>query len=302
MLSFLILSIALTILVAALLISLAASIAKLKVESPKNSPERWLLQNGRPSDSPPREKPVIVCAGDSLTHGTVSANWVNMLQERLPQASLINAGINSELAYNLYGRLDSITALDPDFVVVLIGTNDANSTFGLRSSLNYLAMERLPELPTPMFYREMLTLILRKLKNSTKAQIAVVSIPPIGEDQTHYAWIRADEYAMIGKETAFAEKVYYIPLHERMCSYIETAPKKECLPFDQVGRAIKRSIRDHYLFGKSWDEISAGNGFHVMLDGIHFNSHGATMMADLAERFIRDGMREARAVQPTRTP
>ena len=295
MLSYMIVSIALTVLVAVLLGSFRTSIAKLKKESPKNSPERWLLLNGPPCGTPPREKPIIVCAGDSITHGTVSANWVTMLQERLPDASLVNAGINSQLAYNLYGRLEPIIALDPDFVVVLIGTNDANSTFGLKSSLNYLAMERLPEMPTPMFYREMLTLIIRKLKNGSKAQIAVASIPPIGEDQTHYAWIRADEYAMIGKETAFAEKAYYIPLHERMCAYIETAQKKNCIPFDQVGRAIKRSIRDHYMFGKSWDEISAGNGYHLMLDGIHFNSHGATMMADLAERFIRDGTREARA-------
>jgi len=294
-LSFIILSLALAALVAILLVSFRASIAKLKVALPKNSPERWLQQNGKPCGSPPRQNPVIVCAGDSITHGTVSANWVTMLQERLPDASLVNAGINSQLAYNLYGRLEPIIALDPDFVVVLIGTNDANSTFGLRTSLNHLAMERLPEIPTPMFYREMLTLIIRKLKNETKAQIAVASIPPIGEDQSHYAWIRSGEYAGIGKETAFAEKAYYIPLHERMCAYIEAAPKKKCLPFDQVGRAIKRSIRDHYMFGKSWDEISAGNGYHLMLDGIHFNSHGATMMADLVERFIRDGTREAKA-------
>ncbi len=51
----------------------------------------------------------IVCAGDSLTHGTVSFDYVGALRARLgPGVEVLNAGANGDLAFNLAARLVAV--------------------------------------------------------------------------------------------------------------------------------------------------------------------------------------------------
>lgn len=287
---FIILSVALSALALALLISVALTLSRLRIELPANNPEA-ALAGGKIAAKAERTKPLVLCAGDSLTHGVVSVNWVDMLIRRMPEIDFVNAGVNSELAWNLYQRLDPIIKLDPDCIIVLIGTNDANATLGMQRALGYMATQRLPELPTPQFYRECLTLIVRRLKAETTANIALVSLPPIGEDRGHYAWLRSEEYSLLAKNVAKDEAVTYLPLRERLSAYLEGAPKQKAIALEDFLRAGSRAHIDHTLFGKSWDHISAANGFHLLIDGIHLNSHGATIMADLAERFVRESTR-----------
>lgn len=63
------------------------------------------------------EKPTIVFAGDSLTEG---GRW----QEWFPDVEAVNLGRSGDTTEGLIERLDEVTALDPDTVVLLIGTND----------------------------------------------------------------------------------------------------------------------------------------------------------------------------------
>jgi lysophospholipase L1-like esterase len=292
-LSFLILSLFLAGAFVAILVSLALTLSKARIELPASCPERLLEARSRQAEArqagagavPPRR--LAVCAGDSITHGVVSVNYVEMLEKRLPDWEFSNAGVNSELAYNLASRLDPIIALDPEVVTVLIGTNDVNATFGLRSALGYYALHRLPERPNILFYRENLTLIARRLKAETRARVAFLSMPPIGEDDRHYAFLRTEEYARVVAEVAAAEGVAYLPLRERLVAYLESVPKGSPIPFAHFARAQNSSVRSHILLGKSFDEISASNGFHLLVDGIHLNSHAASVIADLVEDFIR---------------
>jgi lysophospholipase L1-like esterase len=301
MLAYILIPIVLLATIALIAASLLATMLRHPKVLPPNAPDAWIKKHGLPQDQPPRHQPIIVCAGDSITHGILSANYVDMLAQRIPDAVFINAGINSELAYNLYARIDPIIAINPDFVTILIGSNDANATFGISSTMSYLAIQKLPQVPTPQFYREMLTLIIRRLKAETAARIAVASIPPIGEDPHHYAWVRAEEYGIIAKETAFAEAVDYLPLRERMCDYLSEAPKKKPVPFEGIRKAARGALWDHMIMGQDWDEIAARNGFHLLVDGLHLNSHGASMMAGLVERFIQAGRRAAPAQEPVTT-
>jgi len=301
MISFVILTSGLAALILALLVSFALTASKLKVDLPPDNPERWLAVHGKPADRPPRGRPIVVCAGDSITHGVVSADWVAMMRARMPDAEFVNAGVNSELAWNLHQRLDPIVAIDPDFIVVLIGSNDANATLGFKSTIGYMANQGLPELPSPSLFRETLTLIVRRLKTETSAAMALASIPPIFEEPDSHPWMRTAEYAGYVKDIAKAEDVGYLPFRERLVAYLESAPRKRSIPYETFQKAIRRAMWDHRMLGKSWDEISAANGFHLLVDGIHLNTHGATVLADLAEKFIRDGRRAARAGAPGAT-
>jgi lysophospholipase L1-like esterase len=258
-------------------------ISHLRLVPPDNDPASYILAHPAAA----RNKHLAVCAGDSITRGAVSANYVDLLAARLKRWDFVNAGVNSELAFNLAARLDQIIELNPDAVTILIGTNDVNATFGLRSALGYYAIQRFPERPNPLFFRENLTLIVRRLKRETKARIALFSIPPIGEESDHYAYLRTEEYSSIIRDIAKSEEVAYLPLRERLIDYLESLPpSRHPLPFHRFGAAGRRAIRARILLGKSLDEISASNGFRLLVDGLHLNTHGAAIAADLAESFI----------------
>ena len=68
----------------------------------------------------------VICLGDSITRGQVSASYVDILNEKLGKNGFefINGGVNNDLAYNVLQRLDDFIDLKPQFVTLLVGTND----------------------------------------------------------------------------------------------------------------------------------------------------------------------------------
>jgi lysophospholipase L1-like esterase len=254
-----------------------------------SNPKAMLATREDANIGPPRRK-LAVCVGDSITRGAASVDYVTALASRLPEWEFSNAGVNAELAYNLAERVGDIVALKPEAVTILIGTNDVLATFGFRSALGYMAAKRLPERPSMLFYRENLTAIVRTLKRETDARIALFSIPPIGEDPGHYAYLRTEDYSRIVLEISRQEGISYLPLHERLCAYIESMPpfdRERQLRFKDFGWAQLRAGRMQRYLGKSLDEISAANHFHILVDGVHLNSHGAAIAAELAGEFLR---------------
>ena len=133
----------------------------------------------RPAPDSPREyvrqkerhagKRVIVCVGDSITRGEVSYNYVDLLQARLgDRFEVINAGINSELSYDVLQRLDQVIACEPDLVTVLIGTNDANASISDEGALWTMQHRKLPSRPSIGWYEENMEAIV-ELKTSSEA-------------------------------------------------------------------------------------------------------------------------------------
>lgn len=287
MTGFVLLSLLLIALFLALFISLAASVSRFRLELPADSPQAY-LERTKESPSPPgTRRPLVVCAGDSITQGAISVSYVDMLRKARPDLEFVNAGVNSELAFNLARRLGDIVSCRPDYVVVLIGTNDVNATLGFTNALGYVAMESLPEPPSPEFYRHNLVGILRRLKAETGARIALSSLPPLGEDLSHYANIRTQEYSEWIEGIARDEGVAYLPLNERMRDYLERIPGRKPAPLSEAGKLLTQAVREHSFFGKSWDEISAANGFALLIDGIHLNTHGASILAGMILDFLK---------------
>ena len=62
-------------------------------------------------------KPKTVFVGDSLTEG---GRW----QEWFPELEAFNLGVGGDTTDGLIERIDEVAALDPDTIVLLIGTND----------------------------------------------------------------------------------------------------------------------------------------------------------------------------------
>lgn len=252
---------------------------------PVNEPAKFSAIDAQP------DKKIVVCAGDSITHGAVSINYVDILSRRLPAGNyaFVNAGINSNLAYNLKLRLNDIIKCNPDYITILIGTNDANASLSEGTMRRLMKVMNLPQKPDKEWFRSNLVEICEKLKTGTHARIALISLPPIGEDVNSEAFKRSIKYSMIIKEIAQSYQLDYLPLNETMTTNIAARGKKPSLLHLHKGNttsSLYKALLKHYVLRKSYDEISEENGFLYLTDLLHLNTRGATMVADLVQNFV----------------
>jgi lysophospholipase L1-like esterase len=251
---------------------------------PSNSPSRILTKR-----APLSNKKVVVCIGDSITHGRVSYNYVDILSEILDPEGyfLINAGINGEHAYHTFQRLDDIIKCNPSFITILIGLNDANATLSEKNRRRAVKKKNLPILPTDAFFHEYLIKICSKLKSETEAKIAILSIPPIGEELHHKAYKTTSHYSQMIKEIASMQEVTYIPIHEKIAKILESKDNQPLVSYGKNWQFIMyKGILFHFLLNKSFDEISKSNGFLILTDLLHLNSKGAKIIATSIKTFI----------------
>jgi lysophospholipase L1-like esterase len=222
-----------------------------------------------------------VCAGDSITHGIVSANYVEMLSDRFTGAGVefINAGINGNLAYNLLQRLDSIIACRPDIVTLLIGTNDVNATFSQEWEDLYRKEQNLPERPTLAWYRHNVERIVDRLRAETQAEIVLLDLPMLGEDLTSPINQTVRQYNVALRAIAAERQMICLPLHERLTLLL---PESHAAPpYEGKSQLMASAAAKHLLLQQSWNRVSAGHGLVLLTDHVHLNERAAAAVAEL---------------------
>lgn len=233
-------------------------------------------------------RPVVVCLGDSNTHGNVSYNWVAGLQQRHPAYQFVNAGRNSDLTYTLLRRLEAVLACQPDYVTLLVGTNDLNATMSQALLKRYRRIGRIGEQEHPSLstfcanFRQ----IVQTLRERTQARIAVMSLPLVGEDLSHEANIKADAYSQCIRQIAEAEGLTYLPIREQQKAYLAVHPSRPKYTFEQTYQLLIVSAMLHYVLGWGWNRIAAYHGFCLTTDNLHQSQTAGTMIADLVEGFV----------------
>jgi lysophospholipase L1-like esterase len=235
------------------------------------------------------DRPTIVCVGDSITHGRLSADYVGLLRKRFRAKGyrFVNAGLNGDMAYNVLQRLDDIIGCHPALVTILIGSNDAYAALNPRNADEARRDNGLPEFPRPDTFRRDLSALCFKLREATAAPLALLSLPPMGEDPQHAAYRQAQTYSRIIKDVARQAGIAYLPVNERMDERLQPRRHAPKLPFDRVTEARYLSIKiRRFVLGQSLASISRRYGFKLLTDGIHLNPDGAAVIADAIETFI----------------
>ncbi|WDP83782.1 MAG: SGNH/GDSL hydrolase family protein [Desulfobacter sp.] len=249
---------------------------------PDNTPKAFLA-SGKKAEK------VVVCIGDSITHGRVSHNYVDELQARFQGQDVffVNAGINSELAYNVLQRIDEVVKCSPDFITILIGTNDVSATLNEKNAARYVREQNLPRIPDPKWYEKNLIAIIDILRTKTRAQIGLLSLPPITEDRRHPGFARTREYSKIIKDLAAQHNLVYLPLNEKMNAVLQTRdPQMKSSYVAGEYKLMYKAIFSHYILGRTWDEIAENNDFVFLTDNLHLNGRGALTVAGLIEGFL----------------
>ena len=240
--------------------------------------------------APIAEQKILACLGDSITHGHVGQGYIKQVSTALAKhdVAVMNAGINGDLAYNLYQRLDAVIAHRPDFVSVMIGTNDANGSLNEAKEQMYMEMKGLPQAPELDFYREFLTKIVKRLKSETNAKVAILSLPVLGEDLNSKANRAIQKHNTVIKEIALNEQVTYLPLNEAQVAVLETEAIPEALRLSDsdARNSLAKAQFSHYILQRSWDEVAAGNNLVLTTETIHMSDRGAAMIAEQILGFV----------------
>jgi lysophospholipase L1-like esterase len=230
---------------------------------------------------------LVVCLGASIVRGNASTNFVKLLNQRMRKDGFhfVNAGVNGDLAYNVVMRLKAVVDKQPDFIVILVGTNDVIGALVPRLAKWYHRTKRLPQLPTEQWYCDNMLKIVRYLKEKTRAKIALASLPVLGENLTSTFNQTISAYNAHLKEIATQEHVGYLPVHEREVGYL-TKIQPAGRDFETNGRLTRGLLLRHYLLRQSFDTISKKYGYLLVTDGIHMNSLGASFITEEIESFL----------------
>jgi lysophospholipase L1-like esterase len=240
------------------------------------------------------KKRKVVLLGASITQGRVSYSYAKVLKARHGKSHrFFNYGVAGYESFNVLKNLDRSIRLRPDSVVILVGTNDVMSSLDPKLARISRKLKKIPHEPTLSHYSQNIASIVGNLKDETHAKIALISLPILGEDLWSIENSRIDEYNSELRTIAYNEKVAYLPVNENQKEYLkkETGGRgQRCAKTTQ--RALE-SLLMHFLLFRSFDSISARNGFRLLTDGMHLNRIGATIIADEISLFLQGGETDA---------
>lgn len=231
----------------------------------------------------------VVCLGASIVRGQVSYNFINILNQRMADGGFkfINKGFPGDQAYNLLMRIDSIAQYMPDFVIILIGTNDVTAALNPGLARISRLTRKFPQPPSVEFYRENMKEIVKDIKEKTQANIALISLPVLGENLTSIYNQGIKEYNTVLKELADQDRIAYLPVYERQEEHLKKIQKHPGRSYGDDGMLPIKALARHFLLRQSFDVIARKNHYLLLTDGIHMNSLGAAIIADEVELYLR---------------
>lgn len=235
---------------------------------------------------------VVVCLGDSLTQGNASFDYPHVLAGRLePDGyTVLNAGVNGDLAWNVLQRVDEVIRAEPAYVVLLVGTNDARACESAWAASQYVRQKKLPQTPDEAFFMDSYRSLLDVLGTADCTRTLLVTIPPIGERSGEpISEIIARMNRFIAREAAERD-LQCIELNHAIERMLDGHERQATPAYDAKAsqKMIIVSILQRYLLGWSWERISRRNGFRVYTDMVHLNASGAMKLVDLVEHAVRE--------------
>jgi len=231
---------------------------------------------------------IIVCIGDSLTHGNIGTCWVESLREEYPEDTFVNEGINGDVVWQVQQRIKPILDCKPDIVLLMIGTNDAMASFDNDSGKRYKINNKLPEVPTFKSYQKLLPELIDSF--SHVSNIALCTIPPIGENKDSTINNHVKKYNEFIALTAKNKNIKLLPVSRLLWADLSTRTYPFKSDYDPnpnpIIRRIYGGLVHHYIFKKSWDDIAKSKRQWLLFDQIHLSERGAKIVFNIAKKYI----------------
>ncbi|WP_010093273.1 SGNH/GDSL hydrolase family protein [Ornithinibacillus scapharcae] len=211
----------------------------------------------------------ICLIGDSLTEGRPGISFVNILTEKLPTATFDNYGKPGETIKSLHTRLTK-KKLDNhyDLTFLWIGVNDIYSKLmSVQAQPIANDNEEFKE-----YYQKVLDIVLLSSKQVVAVSPAIVGENPMSEPNKELAELSH----IIQSISSQHAKVTFLNLHSLFQKHLSEVDSS-----DFIGTKVSRVMLDVLIYKSTSriDRLSQKRGLNFTLDGIHFNSKGAGIVA-----------------------
>lgn len=234
-------------------------------------------------------KPVVVCCGDSITHGHIGYDWVSALRKKDDSKIYINAGINADLTWNLNERVDNIIKHNPDYITILIGTNDAIGSQNIKHIQDYyVSTKGLPRLPHIDWYSSELERFITTVTVQTDAKIAISTLSWLGEQSNAEIIKVVKDHNDIIRSLS---KKYDLTLIDLFKHFEDLIDSNNSVPYTTTEWRRLRGLRAvilHYVFGWSWNRTGEKYRLKLLCDHIHLNEKSGAIFQNLMEDFINE--------------
>jgi len=253
------------------------------------------LKGFRSSLAADRRK-VVICLGDSLTRGNVGFDYVDGLARRLEPSgyTVLNAGVNGELAWNLLQRVNDVISAEPAWVILWVGTNDARACEDERLAARYARRMKLPQVPDEDFFRKNYALLLDRLQQISAVKVALLTLPPLGERGGGAIDSYRENFSRYIEQQATERGLTCIPMGRLFKEHLLADPSETAPVYTASSsrRLLLRGVLYHYLLGWSWDRVASSKRMRLLTDMIHLNKHAGEMVIDQVEGLIRSDSEE----------
>lgn len=236
----------------------------------------------------------VACLGSSTTASKGTYKWIDELAQRPQNRRLqfVNFGVGGDLSFNLARRLDRVLRLQPDRVIVIIGTNDILASVFPNFRRFTRAWKRLPQEPSCAWFSENLELITSRLRQDTGATIALTSVAPVGEAlrSNDAVQSRLNEmvaaYNLIIGAVSSSSGAYYIPFYERFRDQLDVSTTVKSFTRFSFAAFYRDYLFREMILRRSFDEIAEINGWEFHIDGIHLNTRGGSILTEAVQQFL----------------
>lgn len=261
------------------------------------------LPEDHPAQVATRARPAgerrVAFLGASIIHGRVSANLPLRVRERMERAgaaiTVVNAGVNGDLAWNALQRVPGVLHCTPTDVIVLVGSNDVMGSLSARDARRYRAVKKLPQLPDAAFYQRSLDALLGELQSRPDTRVAVCTLPFLGEDLGSAVNERVRAYNALVHQVAAARGVEVLDVYSALVGALEACGGGgRAAPL--LGARLLLPVLLRQLGRCSFGTIGRCFGFKLLSDGVHLSEGAADcvtehMAAWLQRAAVAEGLR-----------
>lgn len=215
----------------------------------------------------------LVFLGNSLTEGKYGGDFVAHVAARLPQHTIINAGVGGDTILNLLERLDrDVLAHEPDGVFVMCAGNDAISYIYPDVRKYYRRSKNVPDgVVTPELYAQTYRELLTRLQ---LAHIQTwVGLSPSEHSPELFETVQ--QYNNLAAEAA---RTFNIPVVDLM-PYFDAGdiPQRPPLSMETI-----RLIGNRELSGwNDYENEQQKHGYKYTFDGLHLTPKAAEKLAEI---------------------
>lgn len=228
----------------------------------------------------------LVFLGDSLTVAVPGVSFVEMVKQANPTFEVLNYGKGGDTVTSLTTRmLNMRVANNIDIIFLCIGVNDVFVQTGWWHPTLKVVLKQPWVKTKEAFYLAYHKLITTLLPYANQ----LVIIPPlfVGEDVTNKANLQLSEYFKEIQSLIELYQLPVLPVREQMIAALANKPITKYVP-KRLGQLRKDVIK--LTSAQLVDAVSNKRGLHLTLDGVHLNTHGASIVFEQVNQYLKENV------------